>query len=49
MFIKHGDLQPITNVIEASEIIEEAAKEALEKAKKEAKDESDVVKVESKE
>lgn len=33
-FIKHGDYQPITHIIEAPEIIDEAAKESLEKVKK---------------
>lgn len=32
-FLKHGDLQPITHIIEAPKVIEEAAKESLEKAK----------------
>jgi hypothetical protein len=34
LFIKHGDAQPITHIIEAPKVIEEAAKESLEKAKK---------------
>lgn len=33
-FIKHGDAQPITQVISVPEVLDEAAKESLEKAKK---------------
>ncbi len=45
MFIKHGDAQPITHVIDAPEVIEEAAKESLEKAKKLAQNEKLIGKV----
>lgn len=47
MFIKHGDAQPIRHVIDAPEVIDESAKEALERAKKAAQDEKLVGKIPS--
>ncbi len=44
-FLKHGDLQPITHVIDAPEVIEESAKEALEKAKTASQEEKLVYKI----
>lgn len=35
-FIKHGDLQSITQIIDVPEIIDESVKESIEKTKKAA-------------